>query len=162
VNKRLLGLVVGAAAMALTQMTPAHAGTATQSYVGGGVMGTGLVSGANANNTRVGGVQFDGVSGGHITVTVKDASNLGVAANVSFRGPADPNDPTGSIKEISSTRLCGTSLNNWVIPGGTTRVIVFMYEAYPETPATTGFGCAGYGKGIGPATTGTVTATWGV
>lgn len=161
-NKRLLGLVVGAAAMALASMTPAHAGTATQSYVGGGVMGTGLVSGANANNTRVGGVQFDGVSGGHITITVKDASNLGISATVSFRGPANPDDPTGSIKEISSTRLCGNTLSNAVIPGGTTRVIVFTYVAYAETPATTGFGCSGYGKGIGPATTGTVTATWGV
>lgn len=159
-NKRLLGLVVGAAAMALTQMTPAHAGTATKKYVGGGVMGTGLVSGAEVDNTKVGGVLFDGVSGTRINITVADATKLGVAANVSFRGPADPNDPTGAIKEISSLRLCGTKLTNAVIPGGTTRVVVFMYVAYPETPATTGFGCSEYGKGVGPATTGSVTATW--
>lgn len=159
-NKRLLGLVVGAAAMALTQMTPAHAGSSTQTYAGGGVMGTGFVSGSNPTNIRAGGVLFDNVSGTRITITVADATKLGVAATVSFRGPANPDDPTGAIKEISSTRLCGTKLTNAVIPGGTTRVVVFMYVAYPETPATTGFGCSEYGKGVGPATTGTVSATW--
>jgi hypothetical protein len=158
VKKRLLGLVVGVAALALTQMAPAQAGTATKGYVGGGVMGTGLVSGAEVDGKRVGGVRFDGISGTKITIEVADATGLGVAANISFRKPADPNNPTGAFEQISSSRLCGTKASNLTIPGGTTFVVVFMYAAYPETPATTGFGCAA-GK-VGPATTGTVKATW--
>jgi opacity protein-like surface antigen len=157
-KKRLVGLAVGLAALSMSMMAPAQAGSSTKGYVGGGAAGLGLVSGQEVDGKRVGGVRFDGVSGTKITIEVADASGLGVTANVSFRKPADPNNPTGAFDEIDSRYLCGTKLSNATIPSGTTFVVVFMQVADPELPVFPGFGCPA-GKG-GLATTGTVKATW--
>lgn len=159
-NKRLLGLVVGAAAMALTQMTPAHAGTGSgsQGYVGGlTAFGTGFnitPGGTVPGAPGIGGVTFNGVTGATVNIKIADATGRGQAAHVSFRGASDPTKP---FTEVGSGYICGESNKTFTYPASATRVVIFLESASTDNATLTPGDCA-TGK-YGPPTTGTITLT---
>jgi hypothetical protein len=120
-SRRIVGPLVGMAALAVAAAPTAMAGDMSASYVSvPGDAGTFGV-GAAGQNVNAGGAGFTVGAGDHISITIKDDTGRTVNGKVKFTDAQLNGKQVGAIQDI-----CGGKLSDVVVPDGAVEAFVFV------------------------------------